>query len=285
MDIEQEYIKNVDNLVPRHDIALEVLNMAHDSNCSIMQLATLAEKDPSLTANMLRLANSAYFGHMKKITSIKDIIVRLGLETVKLLAISSASVGILKSPQESYNLEPGDLWDHSYATAVLASVIGRHAKARETSALYTAALLHDVGKILLNRPLQQASISAGEEIKETDTVGREYKLLHTDHARVGMALLRKWGLSDQVTVPIALHHNRTHKMAEHLNCRIIYLTNWLEENLKLHSILPDEFEPDEQWQADNRELMESVPNFADNFTEIITEFFENYEDSKTLLIL
>ena len=107
MDVAQEYIKDVEKLAPCPEIALDVLSIAHESDCSIPTLAGKIEKDPNLTATMLRMANSAYFGHMKKINSVTDIIVRLGLETVKILAITSASVGVLRSPQEAYCLDPG----------------------------------------------------------------------------------------------------------------------------------------------------------------------------------
>ena len=99
-----DYLAGVQELVPRPDIALDVLTLAHSDDCSAPQLATLIEKDPCLTVNMLRLANSALFGHMKKIASVRDIIVRLGLEAVSLLAIAGASVTILKTPMDALNL-------------------------------------------------------------------------------------------------------------------------------------------------------------------------------------
>ena len=156
MNIEKKYISDVDTLIPSPQIALEVLELAHGVDCDFNRLASKIESDPSLTANMLRMANSAYFGHMRKIASVRDIIIRLGLETVKLIAITSASLGLLKNPQEAYNLEAGALWQHSHATATLASIIGQHAKIEESYSVYTAALLHDVGKIILNRPLRKA---------------------------------------------------------------------------------------------------------------------------------
>ncbi|OGQ95337.1 MAG: hypothetical protein A2521_07000 [Deltaproteobacteria bacterium RIFOXYD12_FULL_57_12] len=285
MAIAQDYIKDVDKLVPRPDIALKVLQMAHEAHSSIPQLSLQIEKDPSLTANMLRLANSAYFGHMRKINSVKDIIVRLGLETVKLLAISSASVGILNSPQEAYGLEPGELWNHSYATAVLAGVIGRHARIQEGAALYTAALLHDVGKIVLNRHLLQAALSNHEPAAAPETLQRERALLHTDHARVGQALLQKWELAEQITLPVGLHHDAAETATASLTCRIVYLANWLENTLKLHATPPAEFKLDEQVLADNLGLLSTVPRLAENLPVIIDEFFKQYEESLDLLIL
>lgn len=285
MDIELEYIKDVSKLIPRPDIALEVLEIAGETDCNVPELAARIEKDPSLTANMLRLANSAYFGHMKKINSVRDIIVRLGLETVKMLAISSASVGLLKSPQEAYNLEPGELWNHSYATAVLAAAIGRHAKVREDAALYTAALLHDVGKIVLNRPLRQALLSGESPADEPDSLLQEQLLLHTNHALVGRALLQKWELSDQITWLIGSHHDALIIHADSIPSRIVFLANWLDNTLRLHASTAEELKIDKDFVEKNIEQLPPVPGFTENFPTIIDEFFENYEDSQSLLIL
>ena len=207
MAVESKYIKNVTNLVPMPDVALDVLKMAHDENCNMGRLIQKIERDPSLTANMLRMANSAHFGLSSKVTSAREATVLLGLETVKLMAISSASVGVLKSPQESYRLEPGELWNHSYAAAILAETIGKYAGCEDTASLYTAALLHDIGKVLLNRPLQLEMLKQDVLEVGIEDAAYELQLLDTDHARVGAALLLSWGLPEEITEPVRIHHS------------------------------------------------------------------------------
>ena len=128
MNIEDEYIQNVEKLPSSPHIALEVLMIAQDEDCDFQALADKINRDLNLTANMLRMANSVIYGYMKKISSVKDMIVRLGLNNVKLIAITSASSALLKPSKEAYGLAYGALWRHSYATAVLASIIGNYAK-------------------------------------------------------------------------------------------------------------------------------------------------------------
>ncbi|HFQ79790.1 MAG TPA: HDOD domain-containing protein, partial [Desulfobacterales bacterium] len=82
MSNEEEFIKGVDKLIPRPDIALEVMTLANETECPIQSLSQKIKQDPSLMANMLKMANSAYFGHMQEINSITDIIVRLGVDTI-----------------------------------------------------------------------------------------------------------------------------------------------------------------------------------------------------------
>ncbi len=280
MSIEKEYISGVDKLIPRPEIALEVMTMAHDGGCDITTLSNRIKQDPSLTANMLKLANSAYFGHMKKINSITDIVVRLGLDTVKMLAITSASIGLLKTPQDAYNLEPGALWRHSYATALLSSIIARHARCDLISTIYSAALLHDVGKIVLNRPLQVECMNQGEICTDKPLLSFEQAMLHTDHARTGMALLDHWGLPAVITKPVGLHHSPA-AAARHLDCAIVYLANQLAGSIGIQAEDPENSFYAIEEHADTTDWPE-VPGFKENLEEIINEFFEKFNDASTL---
>lgn len=280
MTIEQELIKGVDKLVPRPDIALEVMGLANQSDCDITALTTTINQDPSLMANMLRMANSAYFGHMKEINSIRDIIVRLGLDSVKMIAISSASAGLLKSPQEAYNLEPGALWRHSHATALLAAIIGRFAKIGETSSLFSAALLHDIGKIILNRHLQIETMNRGGIQEHPTLVALENALLHTDHAKVGKALLRKWGLPESITEPVGDHH--TLDACNTLPSKIVYLANQLTESIGIHGDDSENsfFLLNEEYGA--AADLPDIPGFHEHMDVIINQFYEQFNGAATL---
>ncbi len=282
MKVEEEYIKNVDKLIPCPEISLAILKLAHEDDCNISTLSQNIEKDPTLTANMLKMANSAYFGHMKKIQSITDIIVRLGMETVKLIAITSASAGMLSASQKAYNLASGALWRHSYATALLASIICRHAKVGDEPSLYTAALLHDIGKVVLNKHLQREILNAEEPEPGTTIINYERSFLHTDHAKVGKALLEKWGLPESISQPVGDHHNLNNDANEPLPSRIIRLANILAEQMGFHSL--EDTSPLKEIKEFLNEEQEwpEVPNFVDNRETIINEFFVKYNETETI---
>jgi putative nucleotidyltransferase with HDIG domain len=277
MNTEQKYIQDIDNLVPRPDIAIEVMSLAYDRNLDLKTLALKIEQDPSLTANMLRIANSAYFGHMKKINSITDIIVRLGIDTVKMLAITGAAVGILKTPQNAYNLEPGALWQHSYATALLAAGIGKYANHANISVIYTAALLHDIGKIVLNRALQVECLNRDMYWDGNDIAQFEEKMLHTNHSKIGGALLTKWGLSGIITRPVAFHHDTKILSSDDLSIKIVYVANSLAENIGISAIAPEECVGNLK-SSDLDAQLAAIPGLPENIENLIEEFFENFNN-------
>lgn len=280
MSTELDFIKNIDKLVPRPEIALEVLRLAHDGECDFNRLARRIETDPNLTANMLHLANSAYFGQSRTISSVHDIIIRLGLETVKLIAITSASAGLLKDPQEAYNLDSGSLWRHSQATAILSAVIGRHAGIKDQSSLYTAALLHDLGKVVLNRPFKAALYDKGFIGQELNLLELEHSLLQTDHARVGMFLLEKWGLPAEITVPVGFHHQIDKALIHKVKTRIVFVADRLVDGIGFSAEGGDAGTINVDDMVDEK-VYQRIPNFIARMETIIDEFFEKMNDATT----
>jgi len=276
MNVEKKYIADVDRLIPRPDIAIDVLSMAQDSGCSIADLAKKIEQDLNMTANMLRMANSSYFGHMKGISSIRDIIVRLGLDMVKILAITSASAGILTCPQKAYDLEPRALWNHSHACAILAEIIAKYAKVENYYAVYTAALLHDIGKVVLNKPLLSACAAKKTDKKISSTVELEHFMLQTDHAKVGAALLAAWGLPDSITIPVGRHHTGGGIKPDRIDVKIVSLANFLVESIGIRSLMPESYQFDvNEFLRQNQESPD-VSNFRTNMASIMEEFFSRF---------
>jgi HD-like signal output (HDOD) protein len=282
MDVENKYIAGVDRLIPRPDLALDVLKMTQDSGGTVAELAKKIEQDPNLTANMLRMANSSYFGHMREITSIQEIIIRLGYDMVKILAITSASAGILTSPQEAYHLEPRALWNHSHACAILAGIIARYAGLENNYTVYTAGLLHDIGKVVLNKPLLAACAANRTDARFSSILELEHFMLHTDHARVGRALLAAWGLPASITAPVGGHHTAEQDKAP-LAVRIVALANFLVESIGIRSTLPDVYLFDvEEFVRENQPLPE-VPNFMAVTGSIMEEFFNRFGETDLIL--
>jgi putative nucleotidyltransferase with HDIG domain len=284
MNIEKEYIENVDDLPPCPEIALDVLRIAQDEECDFEKLSAKIEMDPNLTANMLRMANSVVFGYMRKISSVKDIIVRLGLENVKLIAITSASVALLRPSKKAYGLGDGALWRHSYATAVLASIIGKHAAIANRSTLYTAALLHDIGKAVLDQPLQREVLDRELPDREMDFVEYEDFILHTNHAKVGMALLESWGLPEDICMPVGSHHVREWQGNDgDLTAKIVFLANLLIENMGILLTDTEKYNFALSEQENHVEMIHGVPNFAEKKELIIDEFFDQYSDGLSFI--
>lgn len=165
--------------------------------------------DVSLTADVLRLANSAALGHRANITSVRDAAVRLGTSTLLSLTLASRVGGRMLQALPAYGLQPGALWERSVAASIAAEVIRSRARVPVPAEAGTAALLHDFGKIVLARhfgkqileTLALAAATDGVDLLDTERV-----VFGLTHADIGGAVAEAWGLPLTIVDGIRDHH-------------------------------------------------------------------------------
>jgi putative nucleotidyltransferase with HDIG domain len=189
--------------------AIEAIRMAHDPDVDFNKLARTIEYDPGLTSNVLRLANSAYFGGMGRIKSMKDAIVRLGLKNVFQMIMASAVAPMVQKEVHGYDLKPGYLWSHSVAVAVGAREIAVCLKRNAPEYSFTAGLLHDIGKLVLGTFVE---IDAAAIMQKAFDEGVSFEIaeksvLGFDHAEIGAALLKQWNIPSEIVDVVRWHHD------------------------------------------------------------------------------
>jgi len=188
--------------------ASRVISLLKDPDVDINELMRSIEYDPGLTSNVLKLANSAYFGGPRTISSLRDAIVRLGMNRIFQLVITSAIIPIARQEVKGYDLQPGKLLEHAIAVAVgseeLAAQLGR----RPPAHTFTAGLLHDLGKIVLGTFLEVdvgPIVRMAFEEKVSFEVA-EARVLGMDHAEAGAELLQAWKLPESLVQAVRFHH-------------------------------------------------------------------------------
>lgn len=187
-----------------HARAMAVLN---DPNLEIKHLATLVETDPSLTAAVIRSANSAASGTSRRIATAGEAVVRIGLNTTRRI-VMSAVIGESYRGLERSGINTGELWRHVIACALIADSITALGPERSTS--FTAGLLHDVGRMAMAQadPIRYSRIvhMAREGVEATET---ESQVFGRSHAEWGMEAAETWALPADVIEAIGDHHNGT----------------------------------------------------------------------------
>ena len=180
-----------------------------DPDVSFDELAKVIEFDPGLTANLLQLANSAYFGWSGRIKTVKEAITRLGTNRIFQMVLCMSVAPLVRKPIKGYGMEANDLWQHSIATAICAEQIARIQKIPNSEEAFTAGLLHDMGKILLgtfveidDRPIKDLIQTGSMSFNEA-----ERNVLGIDHAEAAAELLQYWKLTENVVAAARWHHN------------------------------------------------------------------------------
>jgi len=188
--------------------AAEAVHIVQDPNASLTDLESIIECDAGLATNILRLANSAYFGGRGSIATVKDATVRLGTKRIVQLVITTAVAPRMKIPLSGYDMPAGALLAHSVATAVASEQMAHELHLAAPEYTYTAGLLHDIGKIVLGTYLNVEAkpiidLAFGESVSFEEA---ERRVLGIDHGEVGAALLSLWRLPEEIVNVVRFHH-------------------------------------------------------------------------------
>lgn len=198
-------IKSVPSLP---SVVVKLRQYLNDPDVNFDELAQVIQVDPGLTANVLQLANSAYFGWSRTISSVKEAITRLGTNRVFQMVLCMSVAPLVRKPIRGYDTDAEGLWEHSLAVAICAEELAKALKLPEAKEAFTAGLLHDMGKVVMGTFVEVDD----EPIKEIMTSDQlafneaEMMVLGIDHAEVAGVLLQGWNLPDDVVEAARWHH-------------------------------------------------------------------------------
>jgi len=207
-----EIAKTISQLegVPSRQASLaEFLHLLNDNTVSLEEIAASLRKDPGLSARLLKLANSSYFGHSGSVGCLDDAIGLLGMDMVVSMAATHKLFSVAPPPSAS-NMNLDALWEHCVYVSTLVRKISYKLKvpqaiSREAG---TAALLHDIGKLVLAyaAPTGVAAALTRAAADHMPAWQAEYFVLGNHHAEIGGCLLKLWGLPSGVVEAVSMHH-------------------------------------------------------------------------------
>ncbi len=179
----------------------------HDSNAS--EISKVIGLDYALTANVLRAANSAFFGFNKPVSSLTEASFRLGTGFISQIAISSIVYSNVNRPATGYGQTAEDIWRHSAAVAVTSDNLCRLLQIRNAGAVFTAALVHDIGKAVLESWVAKFSseICSSVQVDKISFEQAERAVLGLDHAEVGAMVAEHWHFPEELIAAIRWHHD------------------------------------------------------------------------------
>ncbi len=204
----ESVVQSVNELPSLPQVALEVMRMTKDPNISAHELNDVICRDQAITANMLKLANSAYYGFPRLIGTVGEAVVLLGFQTVRSIVLAAALGDTLNREVKPYSLEKGELWKHSMGVATAARMIAQRSGYKYQDLAYTAGLLHDVGKIILADYLDRYYQEVMEKVDsgQMSFSEAEFEILGIDHAQTGGEVAKKWNFPAEIVEAITLHH-------------------------------------------------------------------------------
>jgi putative nucleotidyltransferase with HDIG domain len=230
----KKIISQIDSLPSMPAIYSQIMEEMQSEDPSIKKVGDIIAQDASMTAKILQIVNSVFFGLSRKISSTQQAVMLLGLDTIKSLVLSVKIFAEFSRKKFSwFNIE--DLFNHSMSVSCYAQAIVKDQKLERDLISYSlmAGILHDLGKLILATNFQQPyrQVLAEAQNSGLNLWDLEYEAFGTSHAEIGAYLMGLWNLDNQIIEAIAFHHRPAQSMARDVNLlTAVHIGNALDHN-------------------------------------------------------
>lgn len=270
----ESVVEGVDDLLSLPDAAIRLNALLVDPDVSANEIAEVVSVDAALAARVLRAVNSAYFGLRTRVDTISKAIAMIGTSELHSLVLTTSAAQAFKSI--SYKLvDMETFWQHSVRAALAARGFAESSLKRHRERVFLAALMHDIGKLVLYHQVPTVSTRVLEAVREgriQDEV--EFALLGFTHADVGAVLLERWNLPPSLAVPVRYHHRFAEAPEYTQEAALIYLGSRVADymELKRSDETPVLVDADDAWsqaRCSPSELEEVMVDVDMNWLQVI----------------
>jgi putative nucleotidyltransferase with HDIG domain len=197
-------------------VVSKMIDLVDSPRTSAGLLARLISADQALTAKVLKLANSAYYGFPREISTVNMAIVVLGFNAVKEMGLSISVFDVFKKTASSAIFDVARFWEHSVGCGTASRMLARTYRPAIAGEAFVAGLLHDVGKVILKQYFDNelASIITLQKDKGMSLEEAEEAIIGTSHAQIGSWLAEKWNLPKIICETILHHHDPWESLVE-----------------------------------------------------------------------
>ncbi len=275
----KELIRNLGELPPLPKVATRVIHISADADSSMEELKELVRTDQALSAQLLKVANSAMFSMIRGVTTLSQALITLGFSTARSVVLASSVKNLFTrgpvSPQERI------LWKHALASALTAGAFSRALRLHDTEEVFLAGLLHDLGKgvMILKFPEGYGALLRKLHEQGGDALSYELDTFGFDHTMVGEALLDSWNFSTGSVATVRWHHEPTQAPLEHQRLvALVALGNQMAMDLQIGLGSPDAL-AGATWEA-----MDILGLSEARYQDVRTTVLEALEHDQQLLV-
>ncbi|HOJ12967.1 MAG TPA: HDOD domain-containing protein [Deltaproteobacteria bacterium] len=215
-------VRRIQSLPTLPQVVHKLMTMVESPDVSPKDVGKLISTDQVLGARVLRLVNSPFYGFPGRISSISHAIILLGFNVIKGVVLSASVFELMERTMVG-------LWEHSLGSAVAAGTLGKALGMSDPEEISTAALLHDIGKVLVKVSLPDDYAEIERLVTEERISFREAELkaLKVDHAQIGQWLSREWNLPERLSIPITWHHEPEEAVKFKDRCAAVHVSDAL----------------------------------------------------------
>ncbi|MCC6418910.1 MAG: HDOD domain-containing protein [Gemmataceae bacterium] len=202
-------LEQIEELPPLPAVASRVMALADNDRTSALDLAQVLSTDQALTAKLIKVSNSAYYGFARRVSTVREAVLVLGFRQVRQMAVGASIMNAFMSGARAGGFDLDLFWGHSVAVAVAAETYARKSRVCKPEDAFTAGILHDIGRLVLlrARPAEFGQAVALARSGECSLHEAEARLLGLSHDHVGRVLGERWKFPGHLVEAIGMHHD------------------------------------------------------------------------------
>lgn len=240
----KDILASAEKLPPFPDVAWKVLSLIRKT-APVNEIENAIRYDPVITARVISLSQSPLYGRRHKIASLNDAIFILGNQRLIQVIMASCAARYFSDGRGGLNATERQLWEHSVATAVMGEMLAQGFKMKRVLTVYTASLLHDIGKTILNQYSRIFMQSYGGTMESINFISAERNALGIDHQELGEKIARRWRFPEEITTAIGCHHCPDQAKTDKDIAFVVYAADRIvngmdEERSQLNPLIPEE---------------------------------------------
>jgi putative nucleotidyltransferase with HDIG domain len=239
-------VKDVGSLVTLPDVFVRINQLVENPNSTVTDIAKAVSQDPSFTVRLLRVANSSFYGFSSTVDTVSKAVSIIGTSQIRSLALATSVASAFDGLPNSL-VSMHDFWRHSLYCALIARILAKKAKRCDPDAVFTAALLHDIGELVIfNRmpqPAKDAILRVLESGDELPVYQAEREIIGFDHAQVGGELARQWKLPPMLEECVEFHHDIRGEIRFSREVALVHIANVLALMAEVHTFDPQDVPP------------------------------------------
>ncbi len=228
-DSLKQYVQQITQLPTIPVVAQEILRLVHDELTTVDRLENIIENDPPITAKILHVANSAFFGYKTPTQTIKNAILRIGFNNVRDIAVGVSLMTVFEERETGVSaLDYQRIFNHSVTVGAVAQLISKDLKMKFTQEIFMNGILHDLGYLVLNKYFPDIYMQVLDLFeKEQHLFQSEKAVFNFTHAEIGAWLAEKWKLPESIIDTVLYHHNPSSAKKNLKRVAVIHIADYV----------------------------------------------------------
>jgi putative nucleotidyltransferase with HDIG domain len=273
-----EVIASAEKLPPFPDVVRKVMPLIQQM-VPVRKIEAVIRFDQAITAKVLAIAQSAYYSRGRAIPSLQDAIMSLGQRQLMQVIMAACAAQFFSGKIAGYDLREGELWQHAVATAIMAEKVATRIGHKDVLTVYTAGLLHDIGKTILNQYVKAYFDLIVNAIRSRQLrfIDAEREILGIDHQQLGAIIAKRWRFPGEVLDAISYHHHPQDTREHRDVVAMVYVANRMVSGMGIGCGVDGFFQPN---QDDVFAELGITTRMVEKF---MAETLEDLEDTRQFL--